>query len=51
MYSEADGADKSSVLAIGVNANKRRILPMGVAIIGFDEVFEAFRELLHFCLY
>jgi len=51
VYSEADGADEPSVLAVGVNADKGGVLAMGVAVVGLDEILEAFRELLHLGLY
>jgi hypothetical protein len=49
--SQADRANESSVFAAGVNADKSWTLAMRVAVIGFDEIFETFRELLHLSLY
>ena len=43
---EADGADESPVLAVGIDADEGGVLPMEMAIVRLDEVFEAFRELL-----
>lgn len=51
MDSQADRANESSILAAGVNANKSWTLAVRVAVIGFDEIFETFRELLHLSLY
>jgi hypothetical protein len=44
---EADGADESSVLAVGVDAHEGGVLPMRVAVVGLDELAEALGELLH----
>lgn len=49
--SQANRADESSILAVGVNANEGGVLTMGVAIVGLDELLEALGELLHFYLY
>lgn len=44
---EAMGTDKSPVFAVGIDADEGGVLAMGVAVVGFDEIPEALRELLH----
>ena len=44
---EAMGADETPVLAVGIDADEGGVLAVGVAVVGFDEVTEALRELLH----
>jgi hypothetical protein len=48
---ETDGADQSSVFAVGIDAHESGVLPVWVAVIGFDEVSEAFGEELHVGFY
>ena len=48
---EANGADESPVLAVGVDADEGGVLPMGVTVVGLDEIFEALGELLYVSLY
>ena len=48
---EAVGADEPPVLAVGVDTDEGGVLPVGVAVVGFDEVPEALRELLHISLH
>ncbi len=38
---QADGADESFVFTIGIDADEGGVLPMGVAVVGFDKIFEA----------
>jgi hypothetical protein len=44
---QTDGTNKSSVLAVGVNTDKGGVLSMRVAVIRFNELLKAFRELLN----
>ena len=48
---EADGTDESFVFTVRIDADKGRVLSMRVAVVRFDEVSEALRELLHVCFY
>ena len=45
---EADGADESAVLAVGVDADEGGVLAVAVAVVRLDELLEALGELLHF---
>ena len=45
--SQADRTNESSVLAVGIDANKGGVLSMTVAVIGLDEVAKTLRKLLH----
>lgn len=44
---EADRADESAILAVGVDADEGRVLAVGVAVVRLDELPEALGELLH----
>ena len=47
MDGQANGADQPSVLAVGINTDEGRVLPVRVAVVRFYEVFETLRELLY----
>ena len=47
MDGKANGTDKAAVFAVGINANEGRVLAVGVAVVGFDEVSEALGKLLN----
>lgn len=39
---QATRADESSIFTVGVNADEGRILTVGVAVVGLNEILEAF---------
>ena len=48
---ETMGADEAPVFAVGIDTDEGGVLAVGVAVVGFDEVTEALRELLHISLH
>lgn len=46
---QADRANQSAVLAVGIDANKGGVLAVGMAIVRFDEILEALGKLLDVC--
>ena len=44
---ETNGTDKSPIFAVGIDADKGRILSMRMTVVGFDEIPKAFGELLY----
>lgn len=50
MDCQADRANETTVLTVGIYADEGWILAMGVAIVRFDEIFKALGELLDVCL-
>lgn len=47
MNGQADRADQSPILAVGINTDECRVLPMRVAVVRLNEVFKTLRELLY----
>lgn len=50
MDGHADGADKPSIFAIGVDADKGGVLPVKVTVVWLDEISEALGKLLYVSL-
>ena len=42
VYGQTYGADKSSIFAVGVDTDKSGVLTVKMAVVRFDELFEAF---------